>query len=238
MDDPKISTDLSQTSIDPTNVYYNPKKSTENYLRLCRLITVLCNDLFRVILSHYIKPSHIRAELDNNKIKLVTILNTDQKKKVYPRNEKTSLTAKDLDISVIYILLRNICNIPEHYNGWGNYPQKKDTSIAACIERIRIQRGIITGHSTNGRVEDDEFKNHWSEIQNAVVEIEKQLIGGDVFQRGIDYMLTSDLGFFQLIHCESKGVQGENIAKKKKKKKELTSKWWIYVSIKIHCKKQ
>lgn len=209
MDDPDISSDPPETPIDLSNYYFNPKKAMANYLRVCRLITVLCNDLFRDILSHYIKPSDLRAELDKNKIKLMTIMNTDQKKKMYPRNGNTSLTSNDLDISVIYIVLRNICNIPEHYNGWGNYPNKNDTSIAACIERIRIQRGIIAGHSANGRVEDDEFQNHWSEIRNAVVDIEKQLIGGDVFQRGIDHMLTSDLDCFKpkKINAENKAVQ-------------------------------
>lgn len=237
MDDPDISTDLPQTSIDLSNVYYNPQKANENFLRLCRLITVLCNDLFRDILSHYIKPSDLRVELDNNKMKLETIMNTDQKKKIYPKNGNTSMTSNDLDISVIYILLRNICNIPEHYNGWGNYPHKNDTSIAACIERIRIQRGIIAGHSANGRQEDDEFKVHWSDIRNAVVEIEKRLIGGNVFQRGIDHMLTSDLGFLKQkkIHLESKAVQGENIQKKRANIK--VSDLCGY-NDSVHCKKR
>lgn len=177
MDDAEISSDPPETPTDLSNdnftlLYFNPQKGTENFLRLCRLIMVLCNDLFRDILSHYIKPSDLRAELDKNKKKLMTIMNTDQKKKIYPTNGNTSLTSNDLDISVIYILLRNICNIPEHYEGWGNYPNKNDTSIAACIERIRIQRNKIAGHSTDGRVTCDEFKNHWSEIRNAVVDIE------------------------------------------------------------------
>lgn len=86
MDDAEISSDPPETPTDLSNdnftlLYFNPQKGTENFLRLCRLIMVLCNDLFRDILSHYIKPSDLRAELDKNKKKLMTIMNTDQKKK-------------------------------------------------------------------------------------------------------------------------------------------------------------
>lgn len=52
MDDPDISSDPPETPIDLSNYYFNPKKAMANYLRVCRLITVLCNDLFRDILSH------------------------------------------------------------------------------------------------------------------------------------------------------------------------------------------
>lgn len=95
-----------------------------------------------------------------------------------------------MDISVIYIILRNICKIPDHKKGWGNAPLKGDTSLAACIERIRLQRNSLTGHSTNGMVEDVEFQNIWAELRNAIVDIEKQLTGGESYQRHVDALLT------------------------------------------------
>lgn len=90
---------------------------------------------------------------------------------IYPASGSSAITAKDLDISVLYILLRNICNIPKHKNGWGKPPKKGDKSIAACIEKIKNERNLISGHSTAGAIEDNESQNHWTELRDAIVEI-------------------------------------------------------------------
>lgn len=173
--------------------YFIQDKANENFFRLSQLIMTVCTDLFRDILSRHIKPIDLISKLEHNKGKLEKIFNTQQKKLIYPIPKNTSLVAKDLDISTLYIILRNICNIPEHKNKWGNPPLKGDNSIAACIERIKHLRNLISGHSTNGRVEDIDFQNHWAELQGAVVEIEQQLVGGNLYERGVDLLLTCDI---------------------------------------------
>ncbi|XP_056000017.1 uncharacterized protein LOC130046538 isoform X2 [Ostrea edulis] len=176
-----------------TAPYFSPKKKTENFSRLCLLIMTICSDLFRDILSRYIKPADLRLELDNNRTKLEKIMNAQQKEQIYPSSGTTTLTSKDLDISILYILLRNICKIPKHQNGWGNPPQDTDTRLAACIERIRIQRNLISAHSAIGEIEDTVFQDHWDKLKNSILEIEKQLIGGDMYERGVDELLSCDL---------------------------------------------
>ncbi|XP_055999928.1 uncharacterized protein LOC125676249 isoform X2 [Ostrea edulis] len=176
-----------------TAPYFSPRKETENFSRLCQLIMTICSDLFRDILSRYIKPAGLRLELDNNRTKLERIMNAQQKEQIYPPSGTTTLTSKDLDISVLYILLRNICKIPKHQNGWGNPPLDTDTRLAACIERIRIQRNLISAHSTIGEIEDTVFQDHWDKLKNSILEIEKQLIGGDMYARGVDELLSCDL---------------------------------------------
>lgn len=176
-----------------TSPYFSPQKATDNFSRLCQLILTICSELFRDVLSHYISPTDLRSMLDKSKTKLERILNADQKKLIYPATGGASLAAKDLDISVLYIILRNICSIPPHKKGWGNPPLKGDSSIAACIEIIRIQRNFVIGHSTSGKVDNVEFQSHWNELTDSVVEIEKQLIGGDLYKRNIEVLLICDL---------------------------------------------
>lgn len=173
--------------------YITPGKSTENFFRLCQLIMTICSDLLREILSHYIHPTNLRSELDKNRKRLENLMNHKQRSLIYPTTGNAPLVAKDMDISVLYIILRNICNISPHQKGWGNAPLKGDTSIAACIERIRLQRNSIIAHSTNSTVEDVEFKNIWAELRDAIVEIEKQLTGGESHQRHVDSLLTCNL---------------------------------------------
>lgn len=195
----------------PTSSYYYPRKATDNFLRLCRLITELCRDLLRIVLCHYIRPPDLRTELDNNRTRLIRILNAKAKKQIYPATGNPTLPVKDFDISTLYILLRNICNLPQHQNGWGNEPTRGDNSIAACIERIRCQRNEYV-HST-GTVEDTNFQNSWSELRDAIVEIERQLIGGDLFQKSTEFLLNCDICIVQrgMTQMEDKSVQGGNI---------------------------
>lgn len=177
--------------------YFHRGKPAENYLCLCRLIMTICTDILRDVLSRYIKPADLRSELDKNRHRLENIMNAQQRELIYPANGNNALAAKHLDISVMYIILRNICNIPTHRNGWGNPPNTGDNSLAACIERIRIQRNEISAHHTNGEMERTEFENRWTELEDAVVEIERQLIGGVLYERGVEYFLRCDLNFCQ-----------------------------------------
>lgn len=190
--------------------YFNPSKSIVNYLRLCWLITTLCSDLLRHILSHYIKPADLQSELNKNRRKLENIMNAQQKEQIYDKTGARLSNAKDLDISLLYILLRNICNIPQHVNGWGKTPEKRDNSIAACIERIRIYRNSISAHSSNGRIEEMEFKDYWSELQKAVIEIENQIIGGNLYERSVKclYSCNIDAPFAKVHIRDITNIQG------------------------------
>ncbi|XP_056000020.1 uncharacterized protein LOC130046538 isoform X5 [Ostrea edulis] len=194
-----------------TAPYFSPRKETENFSRLCQLIMTICSDLFRDILSRYIKPADLRLELDNNRTKLEKIMNAQQKEQIYPSSGTSTLASKDLDISVLYILLRNICKIPKHQNGWGNPPPDADTCLAACIERIRNQRNLIYVHTAIGEIEDTRFRYHWDELKNSILEIEKQLIGGDMYERRVDELLSCDLNPSRAEKYETKfkNIQGQ-----------------------------
>lgn len=197
-----------------TSLCFRPQTSTENFSRLCQLIMKICSDLLRDILSRYIKPAELRSELNKNKSKLEKIMNHQQKQLIYSVTCKTSLAAKDLDIldiSLLYIILRNICNIPSHKNGWGKQPMKADNSISACIERIRFQRNLISAHSTNGEVDEAKFHNYWDELSGTVLEIEKQLIGGESYERAVKSLLTCDLnpGRTEIYQAEFKKLHGK-----------------------------
>lgn len=199
-----------------TAPYFMPRKATENFARLCQLIMTICSDLLRDVLSRYIKPADLRSELDNNRRKLEKIMNAAQKDLIYPASGSSAITAKDLDISVLYILLRNICNIPKHKNGWGKPPKEGDKSIAACIEKIKNERNLISGHSTAGAIEDNEFQNHWTELRDAIVEIEKCLTSGNLYERGVELLLSCDLNPQKSKEYEDefKRIQGEYISLK------------------------
>lgn len=171
----------------PSNYpFFGLGKSSENYLRLCRLITVICGSLLRDILSRHIAPGNLRNELDINRMKLEKIMSKAQKEQFYLNAGSNSISPKDLDISVLYMLLRNICTkLPPPKTGWGKPPQKGDYSESACIERIRLIRNRISAHSTHDKVSDADFQQYWEELENSIIAIEKQLTGDVVYQDAI-----------------------------------------------------
>ena len=92
----------------------------------------------------------------------------------------------DMDISLLYILLRNLCAIQEHIKGWGNTPDSTDRSVSANIERLRLARNQC-GHSLGGMCYT-EFNQIWSEIKAAVVDLDKALGNGNKYQEIVDFI--------------------------------------------------
>ena len=185
--------DMSDDPGPSTAPIFSLTKPAENYCRLCQLIMTVCSDLFRDILSRHIEPVNLRGELDKNKKTLLRILRIHEHKiLLFPQSGGQSLSAKDMDLTILYTLLRNICGIPKHQNGWGNTPKIGDISLAACIERIREHKNSIASHNNIGEIDDNRFHDAWKELQNDIVNIESLLIGGDMYERRLNELLSCD----------------------------------------------
>ena len=91
-----------------------------------------------------------------------------------------------MDISLLYILFRNLCGIKMHSKGWGNTPDATDRSVSANIERIRLARNCC-GHSTSGMSKAD-FNQTWLEIRAAVVDLDKALGNKNKYQEAVDFV--------------------------------------------------
>lgn len=108
------------------------QKSFENLSRLWALIMIVCTDLFREVLSYYIKPFDLRLEADKHRRKLEMILNVLEKRILYPIKKEKPLALTDMDFLLLYKLLRNICHIP-FSSGWGQAPQKGDKALGLVL---------------------------------------------------------------------------------------------------------
>lgn len=68
---------------------------------------------------------------------------------MYTNYSLTDLTQKktgssaDLDISMMYTIIRNACQVQPPKSGWGKQPNDNDTSPSNDIERIRQKRNLI-----------------------------------------------------------------------------------------------
>ena len=93
-----------------------------------------------------------------------------------PRGRYTG-TVDQFDITLLYALIRNVSSVPPPLAGWGKTPvdNPRDTSLVATTERIRMCRNCVSGHSMDGRLDQQTFEHYWSDICLIMDDIEQSL---------------------------------------------------------------
>ncbi|XP_062571188.1 uncharacterized protein LOC134233223 isoform X2 [Saccostrea cucullata] len=169
-----------------TSSPYNSTEETTNASRACRLLLGPCTDQLRDVLRKKVPPSTFAAEIikPNHNLPRLT---PQQRDLILPRNGSYFGNYDDFDISLLYILLRNICNITPHKNGWGNVPDINDVCLSANIERVRVARNS-TVHSARPSLANSEFNDIWTSVRVAVVEIDTFLSNGNFYKKEVDIL--------------------------------------------------
>ena len=160
---------------------------TTNNARLCRLLADVSTHVLRetfekkrpkgsldtVLSSH---PVHAVLQLLRRK----KVLNPSQWGKLYPAI-KSSVSSQHFDITLLMVLLRNICSLVPPVTGWDALPPAADTTLEADIARIKYFRNTVYGHASEALVDDATFNQYWKDIQEAIVRL-----GGAGYQSAID----------------------------------------------------
>lgn len=133
-----------------------------------------CAGLLQEVLRQYIPEKDMHKVLNDpaNKTLMESVLNTDQKKIMYPQTGVFNGNYDEFDVSLLYCLIRNLTRIHDHQKGWGKKPYFRDNSVAANIERIRLLRNKYV-HSCP--LSDKELKNERKNIISCIHGIEKTL---------------------------------------------------------------
>ena len=107
------------------------------------------------------------------------MLNPTQWGKLYPTHAPVSSAA--FDITLLTVLLRNICGLGPPANGWDRLPLAANIGIADDIARVKYYRNTVYGHASQASVDDRSFSTYWQEIREALVRL-----GGAHFRAEID----------------------------------------------------
>ena len=164
-------------------------KETTNYARLCRLLIEVGSEALREIFDKIHRPGSLHTALMNHKATLQSlrsrnILNPIQWGVLYPAIP-SSVSAKNFDITLLVILLRNMCGLSPPATGWDAYPPEADNSCQADIVRLRHFRNTIYGHAERASVDDKTFKDHWRDIRDVLLRL-----GGACFGVAITQLET------------------------------------------------
>ncbi|XP_062596601.1 uncharacterized protein LOC134258057 [Saccostrea cucullata] len=165
---------------------YSSTEETTNANRACRLLLGPCTDQLRDVLRKEVPPHAFAFEISKQKLNLPR-LNPEQRNLILPNIGSYSGNYDDFDISLLYILLRNICNIKPHKIGWGKVPDVNDVCLSANIERVRLARNS-TVHSASPSLANSELNDIWTSVRFAVVEMDSFLLNGNYYQREVDLL--------------------------------------------------
>ena len=142
-----------------------------NGARLSRLLVDKGTQVLRKKFDSIHPPPNLAAVLNASKPKLTPlrhkVINASQWKLLYPTSGLPD--SQNFDVTLLTILLRNICGLSSPASGWDALPPTSDTSDSANIARIKYYRNKAHAHITKTELSDSEFENLWQEISKALI---------------------------------------------------------------------
>ena len=151
----------------------DPLQTKANYSRICQLLVDKGSDALRSAF-HVMHPSStLAAVLNANKSVLkkirYSVITPLQWNLLFPKSGAPD--SKNFDITLLTILLRNICGLSAPATGWNAMPPARDTSISADILRIKLFRNEVYGHIASPQLDDATFETLWQEISKPLVNL-------------------------------------------------------------------
>lgn len=149
--------------------------STEkaNGAKLSRLLIDGGTQVLRNVFNNYHPPAKLTADLNasysilNNLLRR-RILNRPQWEQLFPPSGATP-DSNTFDITLLFLLLANICGLSPPPLGWHTIPPPTDASLEANLARIKLFRNELYGHVTTTGVDTPTFNALWKEISAVLV---------------------------------------------------------------------
>jgi len=167
-------------------------KGRTNYARLCRLLIDVGSDALRNIFDCIHPPAKLSSVLASSTVRKnllalrnKRVLNLKQWSVLYPL-VPAMLSSKRFDITLLIVLLRNICGLspPTTTSSWDKLPPLTDISCEADIVRVKYFRNTLYC-AEQASVNDVMFNNLWTDIRDTLVRL-----GGPSYGAAIDKLKT------------------------------------------------
>ena len=144
-----------------------------NGAKLSRLLIDGGTTVLRNVFDGYHPPANLAADLNANYLTLNNllrrrILRTAQWDQLFPPGGATP-DSKTFDITLLFLLLTNICGLSPPFSGWYKPPPSSDTSLEANLARVKLYRNELYGHVTSTGVQTAVFHVKWHEVSAVLV---------------------------------------------------------------------
>ena len=153
----------------PSPLASSPAKTNGN--KLSRLLIDGGTTVLRNIFDRYHPPVNLASDLNFNYSVLNNllrkrVLNGQQWDKLFPPGGIPD--SKTFDITLLFLLLTNICGLSPPLTGWHSKPSPGDNSLEANLARVKGFRNELYGHVTSSGVDTTSFSTFWHEISTAL----------------------------------------------------------------------
>ena len=165
---------------------FTSTKETSNYARLCRLLVDVGSQVLRSTFDQIHPPVTLHKVMGSTSVHYALkslrkkkVLNPTQWGKLYP--SRSTVSSATFDITLLMVLLRNICGLNPPSTGWDCLPPATNISIADDIARVKYYRNSLIGYASQASMDDSSFSAYWQEVREALVRL-----GGAHFRSEID----------------------------------------------------
>ena len=164
---------LSMASVAPSPLASSVEKT--NGAKLSRLLIDGGTTVLRKIFDGHHPPANLILDLNANypilnNLLSRRVLNGHQWDKLFPPGG-VAPDSKTFDITLLFVLLTNICGLTPPPSGWHTEPLPSDTSHEANLARVKIYRNVLYGHVTTTGVDTPTFSALWTEISGVLVSL-------------------------------------------------------------------
>ena len=144
-----------------------------NGAKLSRLLIDGGTTILRTIFDRYHPPANLLAGLNANYLTLDNllrrrVLRRPQWDLLFPPGGATP-DSNTFDITLLFLLLTNICGLSPPPSGWHTKPPPGDVTLEANLARIKFFRNELYGHVTTTGVDAPTFSALWLEISAVLV---------------------------------------------------------------------
>jgi len=144
-----------------------------NGAKLSRLLIDGGSTVLRRIFDSHHPPANLSADLNANYHTLNNllrrrVLHKPQWDLLFPPCGATP-DSNTFDITLLFLLLTNICGLSPPPSGWHTKPPLSDTSVEANLARIKFFRNKLYGHVTSTGINTPTFSALWLEISAVLV---------------------------------------------------------------------
>ena len=149
--------------------------STEktNGAKLSRLLIDGGTTVLKIVFDSHHSPANLAMDLTANRPKLCSlvkrrVLHKPQWDKLFPPSGSTP-DSNNFDITLLFLLLTEICGLSPPRSGWHKKPPLSDTTFEANLARIKFFRNELYGHVSTTGIDSSTFSHLWREISDVLV---------------------------------------------------------------------
>ena len=192
--------------------------------KLSRLLIDGGTTVLRNIFDSHHPRANLAANLSSRHIHPIltrlrhrNILNGVQWDKLFPPPGGGPPNSINFDITLLFLLLRNICGLHPPLSGWDRMPPASDTSFEANLARMKYYRNVLYGHVTTTGIQTSAFDVKWQEVSSVLVSLglsqsevdrlKREPCGEDYISAVTEWMKNDEEIQFQLKDLRTKQQQ-------------------------------